>query len=44
MLGIELEDEEDDEEQCMPTVQAADVPTSGPQIQTGLNYFKYDCS
>ena len=40
-LGIVLDDSEEEDEECVPTVKAADIPTSGPQIQNGLNYFRY---
>lgn len=41
-LGISLEAEEEEEDECTPTVNAASIPASSPQIQNGLNYFKYD--
>lgn len=39
-LGISLEAEEEEEDECTPTVNAASIPASSPQIQNGLNYFK----
>ena len=38
-LGVEIEPEEEDEE-CEPKQEAADIAASDPQIQNGLNYFR----
>ena len=39
-LGVKLEPEEEDEE-CEPKQEVADIAASDPQIQNGLNYFRY---
>ena len=42
-LGIHFNESEEEEEECIPSVQATDVPANASSIQSGLNYFRCGC-